>query len=208
MRRLLISAGMLFVILIITSSITLSQTYFQSSSVGEIDRQLGKIMILHLGEDYDTRKIVEGEITYWLSKYHFVSVPSHRLFDHNRIPTRENINEVLKENDLDGILTTAFVNIESKERFQNPNSNFNPSPNSPTFYNFLDSYQNKYSTGYTILEKAFVVDTKLFETDSEQNLYQASTETYQIASLDQAIEDFSKSIAKDLKKSKLLKRNK
>ena len=207
MRRLLISAGLLFVILIISSSITLSQTYFQSSVVGEIDTQLRKIMILHLSEDYDTRKIVEGEITYWLSKYDFVSVPSHRLFDHNRIPTRENINAVLKENDLDGILTTAFVTIESKERFQNPKSNYNLSPNSPTFYNFLDSYQNKYNTGYTILEKAFVVDTKLFETDSEQNLYQASTETYQTASLDQAIEDFSKSIAKDLKKSKLLKRN-
>jgi len=163
-------------------------------------------MILHLGEDYDIRKTMEGEITYWLSKFKFSAAQSYRYFNHQRIPIKENIIKVLKENDFDGILTTAFVTIESKERYENPQAAYNLSPNSPTFYNFLDSYQNKYSTGYTIQENAFVIDTKLFKSDDEKVLYQTTTETFQPQSLDRAIEDFSKSIARDIKKNKLLEK--
>jgi hypothetical protein len=208
MKHLLMVTGLFFVLGYAVPSNLLSQTYFHSSSVNEIDTLLKKIMILHLGEDLDIRKTVEGEITYWLNKYHFNAAPSYRYFNSNRIPTWENINEILKENDFDGILTTTFVSIESKERFENTQSAYNLTPNSPTFYNFLDSYKNKYNVGYTVLEKAFIVDTKLFSTKSEQNLFQASTETYQPQSMDIAVEDFSKSIAKHLKKSKLLERTK
>jgi hypothetical protein len=169
---------------------------------------LKRIMILHLGENYDTRKTIEGEITFWLNKYKFNAAPSHRYFNYSRIPAKEDIIKALNENDFDGILTTAFVTIESKERYENPKSVYNLSPNSPTFYNFLDSYQNKYNTGYSIQETAFVVDTKLFKSNDEIVLYQVSTETSQPQSLDLAVEDFAKTIAKDLKKNKLLEKNK
>jgi hypothetical protein len=188
------------------STDTLSQTNIQSSSVKEMDSKLDNIMILHLGEIYDTRKTVEGEITFWLSKYKFSASPSNRYFDHERIPTKEQIIKVLNENGFDGILTTVFTDIETKERFENPQAAYNLTPTSPTIYNFLDSYQNKYSTGYTIQEKAFVVHSKLFKTSDESVLYEASTETYQPQSLDAAVENFSKSIAKELKKSKVLEK--
>jgi hypothetical protein len=197
----------LFLLLgILIPSISISQTKFQSATMGEIDAPLQKIMILHLGENFDTRKTLEGEIAYWLSKSKFSASQSYKYFNHQRIPTKENIIKALNENGFDGILTTAFITIESKERFENPQAAYNLTPNSPTFYNFLDSYQNKYSTGYTILENAFVIDTKLFKSGDETVIYQTTTETFQPQSLDQAIEDFSKSIAKDLKKSKLLEK--
>ena len=208
MKLLLSLTRLLLVTCFLIPSISMSQTNLQSSAVSEVDSQLKKIMILHLGENYDTRKTVEGEITFWLNKYKFRAAPSNRYFNHQRIPTKENIIKVLKENDFDGILTTAFVTIESKERFENPQSAYNLTLNSPTFYNFLDSYQNKYSTGYTIQENTFVIDIKLFKSDDEKILYQASTETQQSQSLDQTVEDFSKTITKDLKKSKLLEKNK
>jgi hypothetical protein len=208
MKRLLSLIYLLFVSGLLIPLPTNCQTYFQSSVVNALDTPLKKIMILHLGENYDIRKTVEGEITYWLSKFKFIAAPSNRFFNHSRIPTQENIIKVLEDNNFDGILTTIFVNIESKERFENPQSAYNLSPNSPTFYNILDSYQNKYSTGYVIQETAFVVETKLFEAIDKQNLYEASTETYQTQSMDLAVENFSKSIARDLKKSKLLEKNK
>jgi hypothetical protein len=51
-----------------------------------------------------------------------------------------------------------------------------------------------------------VVHSKLFKTSDESILYEATTETYQPQSLDIAVEDFSKSIAKELKKSKVLEK--
>jgi hypothetical protein len=206
MNRKLFIPGLIFIWFFNIASDALSQTNIQSSDVKDMDSKLDNIMILHLGEVYDTRKTVEGEITFWLSKYKFTASPSNRYFDHKRIPTKDQIIKVLKENDFDGILTTVFTDIETKERFENPQSAYNMTPTSPTIYNFLDSYQNKYSTGYTIQEKAFVVHSKLFKTIDESVLYEASTETYQPQSLDAAVENFSKSIAKELKKSKVLEK--
>lgn len=206
MNRHLSIPGLMLAICFVMASNTFSQTNVQSSTLKEMDTKLDNIMILHLGEIYDTRKTVEGEITFWLSKYKFSASPSNRYFDHKRIPTKEQIVKVLKENGFDGILTTVFTDIETKERFENPQAAYNLTPTSPTIYNFLDSYQNKYSTGYTIQEKAFIVHSKLFKTSDESVLYEASTETYQPQSLDIAVEDFSKSIAKELKKSKVLEK--
>ena len=206
MNQKLSISGLFLIICLIMSFNAFSQTNVQSSAINEVDSQLGNIMILHLGENFDTRKTVEGEITFWLSKFKFSASPSNRYFEHKRIPTKDQIVEVLKKNGFDGILTTVFTDIETKERFENPQAAYNLTPTSPTIYNFLDSYQNKYSTGYTIQEKAFVVYSRLFKTIDETVLYEASTETYQPQSLDLAVEDFSKSIAKELKKSKVLKK--
>ena len=206
MNRKLYISGLLLIASFVLVCNTFSQTNVQSSAINEMDSQLDNVMILHLGENYDTRKTVEGEITFWLSKYKFSASPSNRYFEHKRIPTKDQIVEVLKKNGFDGILTTVFTDIETKERFENPQAAYNLTPTSPTIYNFLDSYQNKYSTGYTIQEKAFVVHSKLFKTDDESVLYEATTETYQPQSLDLAVEDFSKYIAKELKKSKVLKK--
>ncbi len=206
MNRKLFIIGLILTLCVALVSETLSQTNIQSSSVKGMELKLDNIMILHLGEIYDTRKTVEGEITYWLSKYKFSASPSNRYFDHQRIPTKDQILKVLTENGFDGILTTVFTDIETKERFENPQAAYNLTPTSPTIFNFLDSYQNKYSTGYTIQEKAFVVQSKLFKTSDESVLYEASTETYQPQSLDAAVENFSKSIAKELKKSKVLQK--
>jgi len=206
MNRKLSISGLFLIIYFVMAFNAFSQTNVQSSAINEMDSQLDNIMILHLGENFDTRKTVEGEITFWLSKYKFSASPSNRYFEHKRIPTKDQIVEVLKENGFDGILTTVFTDIETKERFENPQAAYNLTPTSPTIYNFLDSYQNKYSTGYTIQEKAFVVHSKLFKTVDESVLYEATTETYQPQSLDLAVEDFSKSIAKELKKSKVLEK--
>lgn len=206
MNRKLSIPGLILAICFVVVSNASGQTNIQSSSIKEMELKLDNIMIIHLGENYDTRKTVEGEITFWLSKYKFSASPSNRYFDHKRVPTKDQIVKVLKENEFDGILTTVFTDIETKERFENPQAAYNLTPTSPTIYNFLDSYQNKYSTGYTIQEKAFVVHSKLFKTSDESILYEATTETYQPQSLDIAVEDFSKSIAKELKKSKVLEK--
>lgn len=208
MKRSILLLLLTFILGHWSASISLSQTNIESSTVSQIDAPLGNIMILHLGEDYDIRKTVEGEITFCLSKYRFKASPSNRYFKNKIIPTRNEIIEVLKANNFDGILTTVFTNIESKERFENPQSSYNLTPTSPTFYNFLDSYQNKYSTGFTIQEKSFIVETKLFQTVDEQVVYEASTQTFQTETLDMAVEDFSKTISKDLKKTKLLEKQK
>lgn len=198
----------LFIAFILLPGQSKSQTQFESTNISEVENKVKKIMILHLGEIYDNRKTVESEITYWLNKYKFDASPSHRYFDQNQIPKKEKIKEVLTKNDFDGILTTLVITLEAKESFKNPQSAYNLNLNSPTFYNYLDSYQNKYSTGYTIQENSIVVKTSLFITENEQIIYEATSKTEQAETFDVAVESFSKAIAKSLKSSKLLEKKK
>jgi len=200
--------GILFIAFFIFPFDSISQTRFESTTVGEIDNKLKKVMILHLGEVYDTRKTIESEITYWLNKYKYDASPSFRYFDQNQVPKKENIKTILKENDFDAILTTVLTTLESKEKFENPQSAYNLTINSPTFYNYLDSYQNKYSTGYSVQQKTFVVQTNLFLADDERIIYTAITQTDQPGSVDLAVQEFAKAIAKSLKTSKLFDKKK
>ncbi len=200
--------AILFVAYFIFPLHSMSQTRFESTNVSEIDTKVKKVMILHLGEIYDNRKILESEITYWLNKYKFDASPSYRYFEQNHVPTKENIKKILKENNFDAILTTAVVTFVSKEKYENPQSAYNLTINSPTFYNYLDTYQNKYSTGYTFQEKTFIVQTNLFRIDDEKTIYKATTQTDQPETMDLAIQDFSKAIAKSLKSNKVLDKKK
>lgn len=200
--------AILFIAYFIFPLHSMSQTRFESTNVSEIDAKIKKVMILHLGEIYDIRKTLESEITYWLNKYKFDATPSYRYFEQNQVPTKENIKKTLKENNFDAILTTVVVTLASKEKFENPQSAYNLTINSPTFYNYLDTYQNKYSTGYTVQEKTFVVQTNLFMVDDEKAIYKATTQTDQPGTMDFAIQDFSKAIAKSLKSSKVLDKKK
>ena len=91
MNRKLLIVGLILIWCFVQASNVMSQTNIQSSDIKAMDSKLDNIMILHLGEIYDTRKTVEGEITFWLSKYKFSASPSNRYFDHQRIPTKDQI---------------------------------------------------------------------------------------------------------------------
>ena len=183
-----------------------SQTFMDQSSTVEGNYQLEKIIILHLGGIYENRKVIEDELTYWLNKEGYMAYPSYRSLQTQNLPNRLELSAIIRENDFDGILITQVKDIDTRERYENTQQRYGTSPTDPVFYNYLDSYRNQFSAGYSFLEQTYIVDIELHSVDDEKLIYKSTAETRVSESLDQVVEDFSKTIAKDLKRTKLLKK--
>lgn len=183
-----------------------TQTYIDQSIVSEDQFKLSKIIILHLGGIYENRQIIEDELTYWINQKGYNAYPSYRYFPGRDLPNREELATIIKENGFDGILITKVKDIDVRERYENTQQRYATSPSEPVFYNYLDSYKNQFSTGYSFLERNYVIDIELHAVKEEKLIYKSTAETRASESLDQVVEDFSKSIAKNLKRSDLLKK--
>jgi len=187
-------------------SCSVSQTYINQSDIGKGNYELNKIIVLHLGGIYDNRRIIESELTYWLTKYGYNVHPSHRFLESQNLPNKIELGKVINENDFDGVLMTRLENIETRERFENTQQRYSTSPSDPVFYNYLDSYKNQYTTGYNFLELIYIVNTELYTVEEEKLIYKSITETRESDTQDLVVEDFSKSIAKSLNKTNWLKK--
>ncbi len=183
-----------------------SQTYIDQSNIAEGNYQMEKITVLHLGGIYENRKVIEDELTYWLNQEGYQAFPSYRFQQTQNLPNRLELAAIIRDNEFDGILITQVKDIDTRERYENTQQRYGTSPSDPVFYNYLDSYKNQFSTGYSFLEHTYVVDIELYTVTDEKLVYKSIAETRASESLDQVVEDFSKTIAKNLKKSKLLKR--
>jgi len=183
-----------------------TQTYIGQTEIDEGTYELKNLMVLHLGGIYDNRKVIESEITYWLNHYGYDAYPAYRYTAGETLPGRPELLRIIEENQFEAILITELMDIDTRERFENPQQKYGTSPNDPIFYNYVDSYRNQYSTGYSFLEKSYIVDSELYVVDGSKLIFKSITETTETNPQDRAIEDFSKSISKSLAKSNLLKK--
>jgi hypothetical protein len=174
--------------------------------VAEGQFKLGKILILHLGGIYENRQIIEDELTYWINQKGYNAYPSYRYFPAKNLPKRAELATIIEENGFDGILITQVKDIDIRERYENTQQRYATSPSEPVFYNYLDAYKNQFSTGYSFLERTYVIDVELHAVKEEKLIYKSTAETRVSESLDQVVQDFSKTIAKNLKRSDLLKK--
>jgi hypothetical protein len=183
-----------------------TQTYIDQSKIAEGNYNLEKIIILHLGGIYDNRRLIEDELTYWLNHEGYSASPSYRYLQSQNLPNKVELSAILLENNFDGVLITQLKDIDTRERFENTQQRYNASPTDPVFYNYLDAYKNQYKAGYSFLERTYIVDVELHAVKDEKLIYKSTAETRDLESLDLVVEDFSKTIAKNLKRSNLLKK--
>jgi hypothetical protein len=193
-------------LLILLISCAPSQTYLNQSELAEGHYQLGKIIILHLGGIYENRRMIEDELTYWLNQEGYQAFPSYRFLETRNLPSKAELETMISENGFDGILITRVTDIDTRERYENTQQRYGSSPTEPVFYNYLDSYNNQFSTGYSFLERTYVIDIELHSVEDEKLIYKTNAETRVSESLDKVVENFSKTIAKNLKRSNLLKK--
>lgn len=195
----------LFILIFLCSCVG-TRTYINQIKIDEGYYHLGKIIILHLGGIYNNRKVIEDELTYWLNHEGYNAFPSYRYLQNHNLPDRLELSGIIKENNFDGILITQLKDINTRERFENTQERYSTSPTDPVFYNYLDTYKNQFSAGYSFLERTYVVDIELHAIEEEKLIFKSTIETRETTSQDFAVEDFSKTIAKALRKSKLLKK--
>jgi hypothetical protein len=207
MRQLM--AKFLILLLLIwanTLSFSLADPFQKKPKDGE---KLKKIMIMFLGSNYDKRKIVEDEITYYINNSGFEALQSVRYLQKIDTLKSEDIIKALEENGFDGLLVIEIVDVDLKEKRVNAKMTYGPSPD--TGYPFMVDYFSiyfRYSEGYERIDTSFELETSLFRLEDKSLIYSNTSSAYDKGDIDLALEGFAKSTARKLKNSKTLLKTK
>lgn len=202
MKRLLVFFLSVFIV-----SISLqAQTDITIIKKTQTSNPLKKVLILSPVKNFENRKTLENEISWWMNDRGYAAYACNKLQKNESLPSSELIKSLVDENGFDGILISNLVDVQMKERYEsNPEKNrYNPTV--PTAYNYLDANQNAYNMGYNYNSKSFEVNTKLFEVDSDSVLFESNSNTYESSNIENAIEGYARSLSKALKKSKILEK--
>jgi hypothetical protein len=173
----------------------------------DIEQQLKKIMVLYLGTNYEKRKMVESEVTYYINDSGFEAQQSFRHFNETDLPDTETIINTLEKNGFDGILVIEVVDVELKKERVNAHMTYGRGPGAPYLYDYFSIYR-RYSEGYDRIETAFELETSLFRLEDKSLIYSNMSKAYNKGDIDLALEGFAKATAKKLKSSKALLKTK
>jgi hypothetical protein len=171
------------------------------------DEKLKKIMILFLGKNYENRKSVEGELTYYINDKGFDALPSSKYIPGIGLPNKETVISALEDNDFDGILIVQVVDLNVKQKWVNAKMKYGNSTIAPVFLNYYD-LSLQYTPGYSTQEISYEVESTLFRLSDKAAVFTTTSEAYDQESLDLAMESFAQSTADQLKRSKTLLKTK
>jgi len=202
MIRYLVTGIMISVLVLGTVNAEMTQKDKQKDKV-----KLENIMILFVGKNYENRKLLESELTYYINDRGFQAAPSFRYLTEASIPHEETVIETLEENDFDGILVVQVVNLDVKEKWVNAKMKYGNTPATPFFFSYYD-LSRQYSVGYSTQEISYELESTLFKTSDKSMVYTTTSKTYDRESLDMAMESYAKTTAQQLKNSKTLLKTK
>ena len=207
MKALKINTLLLFTVsltIILMTTINVSAQDKKSVKGGKLE----KIMIMYLGSNYENRKVVESEITFYINDSGFEALQSYKYFTVTHIPSADTIIMALEDNGFDGLLVVEVVDVDLKKERVNAKMTYGPAPGQGTPYlihNYFSVYF-RYSEGYERINTKFELETSLFQLVDKSLIYSNTSTAYNKGDIDIALEGFAKKTAKDLKKSnKLLK---
>ncbi len=203
-KTLLLTRIILFLILI-----TGIHAYAQDKKSGKDDK-LEKIMVMYLGSNYENRKLVESEITFYINDSGFEALQSYKYFTVTHIPGADTIIMALEDNGFDGLLVVEVVDVDLKKERVNAKMTYGPAPGQGTPYlihNYFSVYF-RYSEGYDRINTKFELETSLFRLDDKSLIYSHTSTAYNKGDIDIALEGFAKKTANNLKKSKKLLKTK
>jgi hypothetical protein len=169
--------------------------------------KLKRIMVMFLGSNYEKRKIVEDEITYYINDSGFEALQSIRYLPKIDTLNPEHIIKALEDNGFDGLVVIEIVDVDLKKERVNAKMTYGPSPGATYMFNYFSIYY-RYSEGYERIDTAFELETSLFRLEDRSLIYSHTSSAYDKGDIELALEGFAKSTARKLKNSKTLLKTK
>jgi len=167
--------------------------------------QYDHVLLLHYGKDFENRKTIENEVAYWLRDKGYKVTPSIDVYNNKILPSVELIKKTISTGDFDALLISRVQDVKQQDIHTDTQARYSSyDPYATTYYSWFNRQANMNTQGYSFREKAFIVETRLFDKETEKVVYSITTKTFDSESFDSVVEDFSKSIVKSIDKSKLL----
>jgi hypothetical protein len=167
-------------------------------------------MVIALGKaNSSIRQDVEKSIVNRLKKYGYNAIPATGLIKAEGKHDSAEVVKILRENNIDMLLTNAVVNIVENERFipgaiQGESAQLVYSGN---YFNYYDNYRTKEAPptpGTTVTDVKVKIESRLFEVATPQLIWHGQSMMYTKEPSKKLINAFSKMAVDDIMKNKLL----
>lgn len=166
---------------------------------------LRKVMIVAYTKNYENRTMFEKELEYRLGVKGYSAVASVRIQEDTHLPGREEILEMLTDNNLDGVAVMRLVDVSTEEGYSRSTRSMSD-PFAPFyFHTYYQAYANIYSMDL-IIDRQVVLELRLFETSSEKMIHRHQESMTNAESVETLAGTLTEKFSRDLKKSRLLQK--
>ncbi|HMT28147.1 MAG TPA: hypothetical protein PKD91_02590 [Bacteroidia bacterium] len=212
--------GMLIVVASCSTQIQLTSSWTNKNAKV---KSSPKIMVMVYGKDLANRQLVENYVVAELQKKGQTAIAALDVFK----PEAQNYDSatmvsMLRQNNIDMLLTNAVVNVTEKERYipgtteQVPVGSY-ATPYNPNYYqgyyynNYYSSnyyYQTIYETrstpGYTVTDVEVIIESKLYDVNTPELLWFGQSKSYTKEPSTALFNEFARMVVADISKNNLL----
>jgi len=185
------------------ASTKISQSWVEPNNTKTYDN----LLIVGVAESEQNRRAWESYFVESLKEKHIDAEASYRLLGNKKI-NRENVSEAIKGTGIQGVIVTSLVSVD-EETIYRPSVSYYPTYGAGyygglySYYPHVQTYVN--SPGYYSTHETYVLETNLYDVDSEELVWSARSRSFSPESVDEVIVDLTKLLIKDLEAKKLLK---
>ncbi len=192
-------------------NISISLSLFQCAGVAsrtskpnEPASKINKVMIIAITNQPDVRSMYEKELSYRMRTKGLNTVISVNL-DENKsdLLTKEEILEIVKKENIDGVITMKLKDISTKESYTTSDRYISDPFESMYLYNYIDTYYNSYAWKLQ-QNKTVTIEATLFEVSTEKPVYHVETSMKNVSSGEELAGNITEQFSKEFKGSSVL----
>ena len=193
-----------FVLLIIFSHC--SKVDMVKSNHKSVDQKLDRVLIIALTNNYNSRTMYEHELSFRLREMGYNMFSSVNIDkSKKKLFTKDEIIELIKEKNIDGVITMRLKDIKSEEKYTTSDRYISDMYNCHNyFFNYVDTYYNVYSWSYQP-QQTVVIEANLFDAKSTDLVLQLDATIKNVDSEEERAGEITKSFAKSFHNSRMLK---
>ncbi len=170
------------------------------------DRKYSKIAVIGVGKDLKARNIFEQNAVALFKNKGINAIESIGIFPpggSEEIRTAEDYIQIIKENDLDGVITMALINSKETDRYKPGETLYVPAYYRVGEY-IVKGYQTFNTPGYYTKEKSYLIEAILYNVKGElyegkkTMVWTGQSSLLEPSSLKNASESFTKRMVNQL----------
>jgi hypothetical protein len=193
--------GMMFAVACAPSTrVTASWTNPQAA-----ERDYNNVLVAVMVENVNVKRSVENMIVQELRDEGINATMSLDVFPpqfRDGLPDRDELMQLIRDNGYDAIVTVALVDTETETRYVPGSATYAPSrffPYYGRFYGYYSHwYPRIYEPGYYRQDRTYFYETNLYDTQTEELVWSAQSESMDPARADRFSRQFAASIVDEL----------
>ena len=172
------------------------------SSPDASSKTYNKVMVIGLTSNVVARRNIEDQLAAALIKEGVGATASISVFAPSYMqkePSKDEVINKIRQDGFDGILTVGLLDERTETRYVPGTTSYAPVSRYGYYGSFGGYYSTMYPTfydpGYYTTDKTYVVETNLYDAQSEKLVWSAQTETYDPSNPESGARSFSAAIA-------------